>query len=249
MQIRYRVNCAIQLGIGAIVFATILLLPFFDERSLFSWAGALAIAIAAFLIAGYRIRKMPETIYILVGHPDPDTDRLCHKLADAYEDGAGERGFSVRRTNISDLSFDPILHNGYEEVQELEPDLQTVQENITWADHVVIFYPNWWSSMPAQLKGLFDRAWLPGFAFDFYTYGWRKRLKGRTGRVVVTLDNIPVFAYLLFGDYTNEIQNGILEFAGIQPTDVKRVGGIKFRSRKGLEREITKMYRMGRRAA
>jgi putative NADPH-quinone reductase len=116
------------------------------------------------------------------------------------------------------MKFDPILHKGYKVIQELEPDLLKLQEAIRNCDHLVIIYPNWWCTMPAILKGLFDRMWIPGFAFNFdkQTKKLIQRLKGKTGRtIVVAGTHSPLKTWWLFGDYTNEIQHGILGFSGI----------------------------------
>jgi putative NADPH-quinone reductase len=167
-----------------------------------------------------------KKITILLGHPDKET--LCGYFADQYEKGAKEGGHEVRRINISDMQFDPILHKGYKVIQEMEPDLKKLEEDIQWCDHFVLIYPTWWSAMPALLKGLFDRMWMPGFAFHFHKRGslWDRMLKGRTARVFTTSDSRPIFLRLMFGDNTNEIERAILWFAGFR-VRVKKIGPTK----------------------
>lgn len=189
---------------------------------------------------------MKKKIFLLFGHPD--TQARTSKLADAYEAGCRKNGHEIKRLNLGDLKFDPILHKGYSVIQELEPDLLKVQENIKWADHVVIIYPTWWSAMPALLKGMFDRIWLPGFAFRFKRngLGWQKFLKGKTARVVTTMDSNPLLLRFMVGDYLNEIRYAILGFAGIK-TKVTRLGMMKKCTEKRLERYSAKLFKMGMR--
>ncbi len=169
---------------------------------------------------------MSRKIFVLVGHPD--TESMCREFGMAYADGARGGGNEVRFTNLGDMKFDPILHHGYKVIQELEPDLKKFQEDVRWCDHFVIIYPSWWSTMPALLKGLFDRSWLPAFAYKFLPsgFGWKRLLKGRTARVFVTSDSAPLLARFLFGDNTNEIQDGTLWFAGFH-TKMKKVGPMR----------------------
>ena len=171
----------------------------------------------------------PKKIYILLGHPNADPT-LSREIADVYEREAKMAGHEVRRANISDLQFDPILHKGYRAIQELEPDLKKLQEDVTWCEHFVLVFPLWWSSVPALLKGLIDRAWLPRFAFSFIktpdgksTMGWRKLLAGRTSRVIVLLKNFAFIEHFLYGDFLGNITNAVLRFSGFK-VRISKVG-------------------------
>lgn len=191
---------------------------------------------------------MSKKIFILLGHPDADS--LNGTLASEYERGAIEAGHEVRRQNIGEMQFDPILHHGYKSIQELEPDLISFQENVRWADHFIIFYPSWWSTMPALLKGLFDRVWLPGFAYRFPKdgYMWERLLKGKSASMVITSDTAPIIQRLVFGDTTNELRKGILWFSGLSPIRVYKFGYLKHFGMWRRERMKRKVYDLGRKA-
>jgi NAD(P)H dehydrogenase (quinone) len=197
----------------------------------------------------YTICIMAKKILVLLGHPDKDT--YTGAMADHYQAGAEDAGHDVRRVNIGELQFDPILHKGYKEIQALEPDLLALQDDFRWADHVVVVYPNWWCAMPAILKGLFDRMWIPGFAFNFnkQTKKIDQHLKGKTGRVIIVAGtHTPFRTWWQFGDYTNEIQFGILGFAGIK-TNVKAFGPCERVHEVQKERWLKDVERLGRKTA
>ncbi len=191
---------------------------------------------------------MNKKILVLLGHSDADT--YSGTMADSYQSGAIEAGHEVQRVNLGELNFDPILHKGYKEIQDLEPDLIELQEKFLWADHIVIVYPNWWCSMPALLKGLFDRFWLPGFAFNFnkQTKKVEKHLLGKSARVIIVMGtHSPFKTWWQFGDYTNEIQYGILDFAGIK-TKVSAFGPCGKTGDACKADWLTKVKNLGRKA-
>lgn len=184
-------------------------------------------------------------IFLLLGHSN--LGGFTADLAAAYESAAREAGHDVRRLNIGELKFDPILHKGYDEIQPLEPDLVRVQENIRWADHFVVFYPNWWTSMPALLKGMFDRMWLPGFAFSFdkETHEVIELLKGKTARVIVVDGaHSPFMTRLKYGDYTNEISRGILGFSGMK-TRVTTMGPCEHADKEKRDAWVAEVRELG----
>ncbi len=187
-------------------------------------------------------------IFILMGNPDAE-ETLSNDVAVTYEAEAKAAGHEVRRTSIGDLSFDPILHKGYKEIQALEPDLLKVQEDMKWADHFVLIYPLWWAGMPALLKGMWDRMYIPGFAFHFHKdgMGWDKLLAGKTARVVITSKNWPLLERFLFGDFTNEIARAILGFAGykVRITKIGRAENMPESQKTAWMKTISTLARKG----
>jgi putative NADPH-quinone reductase len=120
--------------------------------------------------------------------------------------------------NVRDLKFDPNLKWGYARKQALEPDLKTAQELVLWCDHLVLFTPVWWFSIPALLKGFFDRVFLPDFAFQIDKSGRRKVVKllvGRTATIFYTFGGPKVDLKEKFADPIKTLlKNGILHFVG-----------------------------------
>jgi NAD(P)H dehydrogenase (quinone) len=191
---------------------------------------------------------MAKKIVVLLGNPQ--TESYTGALADAYAQGAQEAGHEVRRVNIGAMQFDPILHKGYKEIQALEPDLMKLQEDIRWADHFVVVYPNWWNTMPALLKGLFDRMWLPGFAFNFdkVTKKLIQRLTGKSARVIIVAGTqSPFMTWWKYGDFTNEIRRGILEFSGLNPVPLSAFGPAERVPETTKENWKKQVYELGKR--
>lgn len=157
-------------------------------------------------------------LLIVLGHPSGES--FCAAIADAYGTSAASAGAEVRQLRLGEIAFDPILHEGYRSRQTLEPDLEAARAAITWAEHVVFVYPIWWGSVPALLKGFLDRVFLPGFAFA-YREGRPlpdKLLKGRSGRLIVTMDTPGWFNWLAYGAPGHRMMTRtVLKFCGISP--------------------------------
>ena len=158
-----------------------------------------------------------KNVLVICGHTDPNS--LCNALANAYVEGATAAGANVRLLNLGELTFDPVLRLGYTQSQTLEPDLVKAQDWLSWAEHTVWVYPNWWGSMPAILKGFFDRVFLPGFAFKYRkgSSQWDRLLQGRSAHLMVTMDS-PSWYYRWVNGRPGHVQmkRTILEFCGIK---------------------------------
>jgi len=169
-----------------------------------------------------------KKILIINGHPDKKS--FCFGLAESYKKGADTNGVECQLVHLIDLKFNPILTYGYRVVSELEPDLQKIQQDILEADHLVFVYPTWWGTYPALLKGFIDRVFLPNFAFKYHKGSpfWDKLLKGKTARIITTMDSPKWYYWLMYGNPGhNSMKRAILEFCGIKPVMITAFGPIK----------------------
>ena len=188
-----------------------------------------------------------KNILIILGHPVKDT--FSDLLREAYSKGALASGASIRELDLRKLKFELNFTEGYRGNQELEPDLQQAQEDIKWANHLVFIYPNWWSTFPALMKGFIDRTFLPGFAFK-YRQGsllWDKLLKGRSARLIVTMDTPPWYYWLVYRrPGHNAMKRGILGFCGISPVKTTTIGAVKTSSETKRQQWIARVEKLGR---
>ena len=102
--------------------------------------------------------------------------------------------------------------------------------------------------MPAILKGMFDRMWLPGFAFSFdkKTHAVKQRLKGKSARIItLSGTHSPFVMWVKFGDFTNELTRGILGFSGIN-AQVTNLGPCERQSKHAHQNWLKLVEVMGR---
>ena len=195
----------------------------------------------------------PRQILIIQGHPDPGPPRLCHALAASYAAGAHEAGHAVRWSNVGDLEF-PLLRSQQEwEQASLPPALRQAQEDIRWADHLVLFFPLWLGDMPALLKGFLEQVARPGFAFEYGegdSHFTRKGLKGKSARVVVTM-GMPALVYRWYfrAHSVKSLERNILGFVGIAPVDETLIGGAGKLAAPDAKRWLDKLHRLGSQGA
>lgn len=169
-----------------------------------------------------------KKILVINGHPNKAS--FNNAIAEAYKKGALSSGAEVKEIVISDLKFNVNLQFGYQKRTELEPDLLESWEKIKWADHLVWIHPVWWGGLPAVTKGFIDRLFLPGFTFQYKenSVWWDKLLKGKSARIITTLDQPHWYYRFAFGrPSVNQLKKSTLQFCGVNPVKVTYVGPIK----------------------
>lgn len=195
-------------------------------------------------------------ILILQGHPDASAPHLCHALAAAYAEGARNAGHEVHVVEIARLDF-PLLRSQHEwEHIPLPAGLQAAQDEIAWAQHLLIVFPLWLGDMPALVKGFLEQVTRPGFAFkgDSAERGSNpfmfKGLKGRSARIVVTM-GMPALVYRWYfrARGVGLLKRNILGFVGIAPVRDTLVGMVDKLGEAGVRKWQDKLHALGARAA
>jgi NAD(P)H dehydrogenase (quinone) len=189
-----------------------------------------------------------KKILVLDGHPG--TQKFCTALATRYAQGAQEAGAQVELLHLSQIKFNPNLNEGFSEEVPLEPALLDLQAKILWCDHLMVVYPTWWAGMPAQLKGLFDRVMLPGFAFRYRKDSslWDKLLKGRSAHVTTTMDTPAwVDRFYMRRAGLRMLSQGILSFCGFSPVTQSVIGSVRKLNNAQIQKCLDKMQALGKR--
>lgn len=188
-------------------------------------------------------------VAILQGHPDPRPQRFCRALADAYVAGALEAGHEIKVIDIANIEF-PLLHTAEEWQKKLAPDaIRAAQETLTWAHHVVIFFPLWMGDMPALLKGFLEQTLRPGFALGKASKSALPKglMKGRSARIVVTMGMPGLFYRLYYRAHSvKNLKRNILELAGFGPVRTTLLGSVETQAVR--EQALRKLAGFGRTA-
>ena len=187
-------------------------------------------------------------ITIVQGHPDPAGGHFCHALAESYSDGARRGAHEVRRIEVAQLDFPLLASRAEYESGSMPEVLKGAQADLLWADHFVIVYPLWLGSLPAKLKGFLEQIFRPEVAFEKSDSGvtWKKLLKGKSARIVVTMGMpAPVYRWYFGAHSLKNLERNVLGFIGIKPVRATLIGMVEAISDEKRAAWIEKLASLG----
>jgi putative NADPH-quinone reductase len=124
---------------------------------------------------------------IQVVHSHPLEDSYNHALFQTIVETLRRR-HEVIATDLDRERFSPVMteaeRRSYFRGPYAEEAVSRLIGDLKQADGIICCFPHWWFSMPAMLKGYFDRVWAPGTAFAHDLAG---------GRIKPLLTNIRMF--------------------------------------------------------
>jgi putative NADPH-quinone reductase len=186
--------------------------------------------------------QLMKKILVILGHPS--TESFNGAIFEHYIKGARASGHQIRSLELGKLNFDVVFRNPHDQNAKLEPDLKRAQKDILWAEHLVFIYPIWWGNIPALLKGFIDRVFLSGFSHRYLSNGgYEKLLSGRSAHLIVTMDGPTIFEsiYLRGSATTRVMKQAVLEFCGIKPVKITRIGQLRKKDKAAREKILEKI--------
>ena len=192
---------------------------------------------------------MSKRILITQGHPDASQPHLCHALVASYNTAAQSAGHSVKHVNVAELDF-PLLRSQKDfETGKVPSSLKPVQNDLLWAEHLVIFFPLWAGDMPALLKGFFEQLMRPSFSGEHVSFFDKKVLSGRSARIVVTM-GMPAIIYRWYfrAHSIRSLERNLLGIVGIAPVHETLIGLTGNMKPIDASKWLNKLKRLGEKA-
>ena len=171
---------------------------------------------------------MAQRILVIDSHPDPDRARLCHALADAYLRGAMNAGKETRLITLAETPVDVLRTAVDFAAPPQSQQIKSAQEDIVWADHVVLVFPLWLGGAPALLRAFLEQVARGGFFADRARAGIRPKLKNKSARLIVTM-GMPglIYRFIFHAHGLRNIMEGVLGFAGFAPVRATLFGAVE----------------------
>ena len=98
--------------------------------------------------------------------------------------------------------FNPVMTekelNLYSQGKSADPLVLKYQEILKNTDELILIFPVWWMSMPAILKGFFDKVMVKGFAYEDEKYGIKGLLPIKSAKMITTA-GVPKFVLSMTG--------------------------------------------------
>lgn len=136
-----------------------------------------------------------------------------------------KKGHEVIVRDLYKMNFKAILDDkDYSMFNQgkIPEDIALEQKYITESDNILVIAPIWWTSLPAILKGYFDRVFAYGFAYSIDETGNMVRLlSNKKGLFINTYGNSESYYQELgmLDAFRKTMDVGIFEYTGIEVVD------------------------------
>ena len=168
---------------------------------------------------------------LLFAHPNPKSYNAA--VLQTIQQALEQKKAEVKVKDLYAMNWDPLLsqsdfkafHEAYRGVGSYPDDIKKEQDDIAWADAIVVVFPVWWYSVPAILKGYMDRVFSMGFAYKHTRKGPQGLLSGKKVLVISTSgeDEIGAKASGMIETIEKGLVKGVFSFCGFDECKYKNL--------------------------
>lgn len=116
---------------------------------------------------------------------NPESASMTNAVGEAFLKGATDSGARTEMLDLYRVGFNPVYtaedRAHYLGKAPIPADVAEIQSKLESADVIALVFPVYWYTMPAMVKGLFDRVICRGFAY--HADGTPGALQGKKVRV------------------------------------------------------------------
>lgn len=156
---------------------------------------------------------------IVTCHPDPES--LTHQAASQLQELIGADVADL--AHLAQEDFDPRFtvedRQAYLGLGDVDPSITAEQQRLNGVTDLVLVFPVYWWSMPAQLKGWIDRVFVAGWAFDIDSGGKIVPLLGSMTMHLLPVSGTAPESFARHGyaeSFSTQIEHGIVDYCGMQ---------------------------------
>lgn len=174
---------------------------------------------------------------VINGHPFARS--FTAAIATRYAAGiSAEAGADqVRLIDLAEAQFD-LSPSHLDEIRvrrdgdrsHLDPVVRALIDDVEWAEHLVVVYPQWWGGTPAVLKAFIDRVVLSGVAYRHRSGLLSTKLwSGRTARIIMTMDSPLLWNRLVYRNASETaLARATFGFTGVRTIGITRFTPVRF---------------------
>lgn len=141
-----------------------------------------------------------KKIFVITYQPKEKSDKEA--FLNAFIEESQKIGNEVRILNINEIEIDYLKITGNTPEKDLTPELKEAQDNIIWADQILLAYSVWCLNIPAKLKAFIERVFQADIIVGYGQMGPQPILKNRTMVVMQSYSMPKFFMKYFYNDLT-----------------------------------------------
>lgn len=165
-------------------------------------------------------------ILIVIAHPSPLGD--THTIAKTYAEAKRDKKHTVQIVDLygEEYKVDVLTYTKLSEFTPSKVQLK-FQEQILWANEIVVVHPIWWGMPPSIMKSWVELTFWPRVTYRYASGGKvEKLLIGKTAKIFATCGGPSWYYHLLIMPLLSFWKLCVFEFSGVDVTDVQICGNL-----------------------